>query len=307
MVIMKIRLDFFCRVVNFLCVYALALLACASIAAVQAQQIEINTIPVVEGIYMLEGRGGNIGVSVGEDGVFMIDDQYAPMSDAIRAAIAKLSDQPIRFLINTHWHGDHTGGNEVFGKLGAVIVAHDNVRERLLRGGKIEAFDMVTEPAPKAALPVVTFADAVTFHMNGDTLKVEHISAAHTDGDAVIYFTDANVVHMGDLYFNGFYPFIDASSGGAVAGVIAGAAEVLGRIDDKTRIIPGHGPLSNKAELQRYHAMLSEVYQRVKTLKDKGQSRQQVVAAKPTADFDAQWGGGFLQPDIWVGIVYDAI
>ncbi|WP_246125453.1 MBL fold metallo-hydrolase [Exilibacterium tricleocarpae] len=292
---------------RFLCVVGALFISSGYSATVVAQEPKITTVPVTDGVYMLQGRGGNIGVSVGTDGVFMIDDQYAPMSDAIRAAVAKLSDQPIRFLINTHWHGDHTGGNENFGKLGATIVAHDNVRARLASGGEVKAFKMVAQPAPAAALPVITFADGITFHWNGDTLRVEHVASAHTDGDSVIYFTEANVVHTGDLYFNGFYPFIDASSGGAMAGVIDGVARMLARIDDRTRIIPGHGPVSNKAELQAYHDMLKSVYQRIKGMKDAGKSAQEVVAAKPTAAFDAEWGSGFLQPDKWVEIVYAAI
>ena len=301
---MKSKSGIFSRCKKWFWIVGVMVLGCG---AVSAQETAITTVPVADGIYMLQGRGGNIGVSVGSDGVFMIDDQYAPMSEAIRAAVAKLSDQPIRFLINTHWHGDHTGGNENFGKLGATIVAHQNVRERLLKGGEVKAFKMVAAPAPAAALPVITFADGITFHWNDDTVKVEHVATAHTDGDAVIYFTEANVVHTGDLYFNGFYPFIDASSGGGMAGVIAGVAAMIERIDERTRIIPGHGPLSNKAELQAYHDMLASVYRKIKALKDQGKTRGQVVAAKPTADFDAAWGKGFLAPDRWVGIVYEAI
>lgn len=283
-------------------------LLCASAVAQQDfSQVEIKTIPVAAGVYMLVGEGGNIGLSIGDDGVFIVDDQYAPLTDRIREAIAALTDRPIRFVINTHWHFDHTGGNENLGKAGASIVAHDNVRERMLKGQAIEAFDMVVPPAPKEALPVITFDEAVTFHWNGDTLEVIHPAPAHTDGDAVIYFDKANVVHTGDVYWNGFYPFIDASSGGSTAGVIDGIAAILARIDSDTRVIPGHGPLSNRAELQAYHDMLKTVHARIKALKEQGKTLEEIVAEKPTADYDAEWGDGFFSPDQWVKVVYPTI
>ena len=270
-------------------------------------QVSINTTEVAPGIYMLEGAGGNLGLSTGADGVFVIDDQFAPITDKILQAIASLTEQPVRFVLNTHWHFDHTGGNENLGKVGAIIVAHDNVRKRLLKGQTIEAFKADIPPASPAALPVVTFDQGVTFHWNNETLEVNHPAPAHTDGDAVIYFKNANVVHAGDLYFNGFYPFIDASSGGSMAGMIDGVEAILEQIDGATRVIPGHGPLSNKAELQVFHDMLQTVYTRLKELKDQGMTVEEIVATKPTADYDAEWGDGFLKPDQWVQIVYAAI
>ncbi len=179
----------------------LLLLAAASplLAQADAQEVKIETVGVADGVYMLVGQGGNIGVSAGEDGVFLIDDQFAPLTEKIQAAVAEVSDQPIRFLVNTHWHYDHTGGNENLGQAGAVIVAHDNVRKRMEAGGLIEFFKNQIPPAPKAALPVITFADSVSFHLNGDELHVFHVPPAHTDGDSIIHFKGANVVHMGDL------------------------------------------------------------------------------------------------------------
>jgi cyclase len=270
-------------------------------------QVNIKTIEVAPGIYMLHGAGGNIGLSIGDDGVFMIDDQYAPLTEKIQQAIASLTEQPLRFVINTHWHLDHTGGNENLGQGGAIIVAHDNVRERLLKGQTIEALNTDIPPAPPVALPVITFEQGVTFHWNDETLEVIHTMPAHTDGDAVIYFKNANVVHTGDLFFNGFYPFIDASSGGSAAGMIKSAEALLARIDDNTLVIPGHGPLSNKAELNVYKEMLQTPYDRIKSLKEEGKSQEQIVAAKPTADYDAEWGDGFMQPDQWVQIVYSTL
>ena len=277
------------------------------ICADEFSEVGIKTTQVMPGIYMLEGSGGNIGLSVGEDGVFMIDDQFAPLTGKIQKAVAAITSQPVKFLINTHWHYDHVGGNENFGKGGAIIVAQNNVRERMLKGQVIEAFAKEVPPADKLALPVITFDKEVTFHWNSDTLEVIHVASAHTDGDAVIYFKQGNVVHTGDLYFSGMYPFIDASSGGSMVGLLTGVSTILTRIDDNTKVIPGHGPLSYKVELQAYQDMLKSVYTRVKALKDQGKSVEAVVAAKPSADFDAKWGNGFLAPDVWVKIIYSAI
>ncbi len=280
-----------------------ALVPCA-FAQQNFDNVQIEVVDVAEGVYMLLGSGGNIGVSAGDDGVFVIDDQYAPLTEKILAAIATVSDKPVRFVVNTHWHGDHTGGNENMGAAGAIIVAHENVRVRMSAEQFLEAFNNRVPPAPEAARPVITFTDAMTFHWNDDELHVFHVDPAHTDGDAIIHFKGANAVHMGDTYFSGMYPFIDVSTGGSIDGMIAAADEVLARIDDATKIIPGHGPLSNKAELRAYHDMLATVRDRVHKLISEGKSQEEVVAAKPTSDLDAEWGGGFMQPDVWVGIVY---
>jgi glyoxylase-like metal-dependent hydrolase (beta-lactamase superfamily II) len=282
-------------------------IATSAFAQQDFSNVQIKTIAVAEGVYMLSGRGGNIGLSVGEDGAFLIDDQYAPLTDKIQAAIAAVTDKPVRFLVNTHWHGDHTGGNENIGKGGTIIVAHDNVRKRLAKGQYMKVFDANIPPAPPGALPVITFADGVTFHWNNETLEVLHSKSAHTDGDAVIYFKNANVVHVGDLFFNGIYPFIDAGSGGSLEGVIAGVDEVLGRIDDNTRVIPGHGPLGNKADLTAYRDMLVTIQGKMTKMMNEGKNMDEIVAAKPTADYDAKWGGGFLKPDQWVKIVYSVM
>lgn len=267
----------------------------------------IETVPLAEGLYMMTGSGGNMGLSVGADGAILIDDQFAPLSEKILAAVAKLTDQPIKYLVNTHWHYDHTGGNENMGRQGAIIVAHDRVRERLAEGGVIEAFKHEELPAPAVALPVVTFDQTMTFHFNNEVIRIEHPAPAHTDGDAIIYFENANVVHMGDTFFNGMYPFIDASSGGNMLGVIHAVESTLAKIDDNTKVIPGHGALGNKAQLVAYHHMLKELYHTLSTLKSAGKSVADVVAAKPTAKFDAQWGSGFLKPDQWVAITYETL
>jgi glyoxylase-like metal-dependent hydrolase (beta-lactamase superfamily II) len=270
-------------------------------------QVEIKTTEVTPGIYMLQGRGGNIGLSIGDDGAFLIDDQFAPLSEKIQQAIAALTDQPVRFLLNTHWHIDHAGGNENFGQGGAIIVAHENVRKRLAKGQFVVPFNAEIPPAPGVALPVVTFDQGITFHWNDDTLEVVHLETAHTDGDAVIYFKTANVVHTGDLFWNGLYPVIDASSGGSTVGVISGVERILARIDSSTRLIPGHGPVGDKDDLRSYLEMLMASYASIKALKEQGKTLEQIVEAKPTAEFDEQCGVAFLNPEQWVGMVYSTL
>jgi glyoxylase-like metal-dependent hydrolase (beta-lactamase superfamily II) len=239
------------------------------------------------------------------DGVFLIDDQFAPLTPRILEEVRKLSEKPVRFVVNTHWHGDHTGGNENLGEAGAIIVVHANVRKRMSEKQFTEAFNRTVEPSPKGALPVVTFDQSVSFHWNDETIEVVHVQPAHTDGDAVVYFENANVVHAGDVFFNGTYPFIDTSSGGNLEGLIRGVERILERCDGKTRIIPGHGPLATRADLERYHRMLTSVRDRIDPMLRAGKSRDEVIAAKPTADLDADWGRGFMKPDVWVGLVYD--
>jgi glyoxylase-like metal-dependent hydrolase (beta-lactamase superfamily II) len=248
-------------------------------------QVEIKTTPVSDGVYMLEGAGGNIGVSVGEDGVFVIDDQFAPLSDKIMAAIRALTDKPVEFLLNTHHHGDHTGGNEPFGRAGAHIVAHDNARMRL---GAAEGGG-----APNA-LPVITFSHSATFHWNGHEIHIWHPETAHTDGDAIVIFRDLNVLHMGDVLFAGAFPYIDVDGGGSLNGYIAALEAVNSQIDAQTKIIPGHGPLATKAELEASLSMLQDVRARIQALIDDGLDEEGVAAADPLADLNEKWGQGFI-------------
>ena len=287
----------------------LSLLA-ASTAAAQQQdfsRVNITVVPVAPDIYMLQGAGGNIGLSVGRDDAFVIDDQYAPLTAKIRAAIATVTTRPVRFLVNTHWHGDHTGGNENMAGAGAIVVAHDNVRRRMSTEQFIEQFKMREPASPAAALPVITFSDTISFFVNGDTVRAMHVRRAHTDGDAVIVFRAANVVHMGDVYFNGMYPFIDVSSGGSLLGTIAAIDAVLAMADAGTKIIPGHGPLATRADLARYRDMLVAVRTRVAPLVARRRTLQQVLAANPLADLDAVWGKGFMKPDQFLTSVYTSL
>jgi cyclase len=285
---------------------ALALLPLAASAQQQDySKVQIKAEKLSEHTYMLTGAGGNLGVSVGDDGVFIVDDQFAPLTPKIKAAIAKLSKQPVRFVLNTHWHFDHTGGNENFGKAGTVIVAHDNVRKRMSTEQFIQFFGMPIKPSPHKALPVVTFPGELNFHLNGDEVHAFHVSAGHTDGDAIVHFRKSNVIHLGDIFFNKLYPFIDTSSGGTVDGVIAAVDKVLGMADDNTKLIPGHGPLATKADLKTYRDMLSTVAERVRKQVKEGKKLEEVVASKPTAEFDETWGKGFLSPEKFVGMLWN--
>lgn len=281
------------------------LLAVTALYAQGFDQVTIETTPLTANVHMLVGAGGNIGVSVGSNGVLLIDTQFAPLTDKIVAAVRELSDQPIRLVINTHWHFDHVDGNENLAKLGAVIIAHENVRQRMSTGAMLEPFRRQVPPAAPAALPVVTFRDALSLHWNGDQLQLVHVPPAHTDGDTFIYFREANVLHTGDLYFNGMYPYIDVAAGGSLDGMIAAVDQVLKVVKDDTKIIPGHGPLSGVQELRAYRAMLKTVSDRVGPMVRQGKSRDEVIAAKPTSDLDAHWKAEVLKPDDWVGIVYD--
>ncbi|HET9475704.1 MAG TPA: MBL fold metallo-hydrolase [Steroidobacteraceae bacterium] len=265
--------------------------------------VKIETVNLAPGIYMLVGRGGNIGLTVGRDGAAIIDDQFADMVPKIRAAVALLSERPVKFVINTHLHGDHTGGNDAFGAAGAVIIAHDNVRKRL---GNDQVNPSTNQPIParaREALPVVTFADSATLHYNDETLQFTHLPNAHTETDIIVRFQNANIVHMGDLFVGGF-PFIDGNTGGTFDGLIKAHATVLAGIDDNTKVIRGHGPLGNKAELQAYHDMLVVVRDRIAKLVKAGKTQEQVLAARPTKEFEEKYAGPNFNAEQWIGRAY---
>ncbi len=283
---------------------ALLLALPTAAAANDMADVTIETHPVAPGVHMLTGRGGNIGVISGEGGVLLIDDQYAPLTEKIIAAVKAIDPRPIRFVLNTHWHGDHTGGNENLGKAGAVIVAHDNVRTRMTAEQVMSVFDRKVPPSPAGALPVLTFPDEVRLHVGGMTIRAQHVENAHTDGDSLIWIEERNVIHMGDTYFNGLYPFIDVDAGGSSAGIIAAADVALAGLPADAVIIPGHGALSNPGELKAYRDMLETVSGRVAAAIAEGKSEDEVIAAAPSAEFDASWGRGFLNPELFIRILY---
>ena len=266
--------------------------------------VRILTERLANGVYALRGQGGNIGLAVGADAVFVVDDQFAPLTPKILAAIAALTDRPVRFVLNTHWHFDHTGGNENMGKAGALLVAHDNVRRRMSTRQFIEFLKRDQPASPPGALPTVTFSDAVSFHVNGDSVTAVHLPAAHTDGDAAVFFRRANVVHMGDVYVRYGYPFVDLSSGGSLSGMIRGVERVLALINDSTKVIPGHGATADRTALRAYRDMLATIRDRVHRQVASGASLEQILASRPTAAFDAALGGGFVKPDDFVRVAH---
>jgi glyoxylase-like metal-dependent hydrolase (beta-lactamase superfamily II) len=287
---------------------ALALLA-ASAAGAQQQdfsKVEIRTQALTPSIAVLFGEGGNIGVSHGPDGTVLIDDQFAPLTPKIVAAVAAIPAKPVRFVVNTHWHFDHTGGNENFGKAGAVIVAHDNVRRRMSVEQVMKLFKVTIPAAAAAALPVVTFPDSVTLHLNGDTLSITHIPHAHTDGDVLVKFEKANILHAGDLYVRYGLPFIDLESGGSARGMIAAMDAILKQSDANTRIIPGHGDMATRADVEAFRAMLVAITDKVAAGIGAGKTLAQIQAEKPTAPWDAT-NKGFVKADDFVATIHASL
>ena len=280
-----------------------------AVVSLHAQQpdfskVEIKVQKVAGTVYMLEGLGGNIGASVGDDGIVIVDDEFLPLADKIESALKGITDKPVRFVLNTHWHGDHTGGNPHFGEK-APIIAQENVRTRLASGGT-GRFG-TTPPAPKAALPVITFEDRVSVHLNGEDIRAIHFPHGHTDGDSVIFFTQSNVVHMGDDFFNGgMFPYIDLDSGGSVQGMIAGDEKVLAEVPDDVKIIPGHGPLGTKEDLRKFVTMLKETTAAVQAGIKQGKSLDQLKKEKVLAKWDA-FGQSFINTDLFTEIVYDSL
>ena len=281
--------------------------ATADTAAAAKPEEVVMAVPVRGPIAMITGEGGNIGVLTGADGTFLIDDKFAPLTEKILVALRTVGGEAPRFVFNTHYHGDHTGGNENFAKGGATIVSHENVRRWLKQGTTVEAFEMITPPAPAAALPVITFREEIRFHLNGETIDVIHLPAAHTDSDSLVAFRQANVIHAGDAWFNGFYPFIDTAHGGTLKGAIAAVDTILRQADDDTLIIPGHGPLGKRAELVEYRTMLAIARQRLGALKGRGLSEKEAVAAQPLKDLEERWGKGLFSGDRWIKVIWEGV
>ena len=278
-----------------------ALIVSGPVVAQDLSKVEIKSEQVAPGVAVLFGAGGNIGVSYGEDGTILIDDQFAPLTEKIQMAVSTLGAQPVKFLVNTHWHYDHTGGNENLGKAGAVIMAHDNVRVRMAAGQGDQ------KPSAKVALPVVTYADGLKLHLNGEEVRVMHMPAGHTDGDSIVHWTKSNVIHMGDLFFLKMsFPCVDASSGGNVRGVIAAADKVLAMADDKTKIIPGHGAVATRADLKQYRDMVAEIVAKVETSAKAGNTLEQIKAERPADGYGVK-ADGFITADRFVETVYNMV
>jgi len=269
---------------NFIIVILL-FASCLAVSAQNFDTVTIKTTKVAGSVYMLEGSGGNIGVLIGNDGIIIIDDQYAPLSEKIKTSIAALSNQPIRFVINTHYHGDHSDGNKKFGGDGVIIVAHENTRKRLSANQFIDIFKSEQKAYPYEALPKITFSESVTFNMNGETVQVYYVKNAHTDGDAIIYFKESNILHTGDVFVRYGLPFIDQQNGGSIDGMIAGADQILKIINDDTKIIPGHGQISNKKDLIEYKNMLQTVRNRIADGIKAGKTIDQIISSDPTKEF----------------------
>jgi cyclase len=278
----------------------------APVAAQDAmEKIKVTAEQLAPGVAVLFGAGGNIGVSYGPDGTVLIDDQFAPLTAKIQTAVSNLGATPVKYLINTHWHGDHSGGNENFGKAGAIIMAHDNVRVRMASEQK--RGDKVTPPSPKNALPVVTYQGGLKLHLNGEEVRVIHVDPAHTDGDSIIYWSKSNVIHMGDNFFNkGTFPFIDLDSGGKVMGIVKAADTALAMANETTKIIPGHGPVANKADLLLYRNMVADVASKVRLAIKQKKSLEAIKAMKLTAGYDVK-DDGFISGDKFVETVYKSL
>jgi glyoxylase-like metal-dependent hydrolase (beta-lactamase superfamily II) len=260
---------------------------------------------VAGNVYMLEGAGGNIGVSVGDDGLLIVDDQFAPLADKIRAALKGLADKKLRFILNTHWHGDHTGGNVAFGPE-ATIIAHDNVRKRLATEQKSTVFNSTTPASPKEALPVITFDQSLSVHFNGEDIRAIHFPHGHTDGDSVIFFSASNVVHLGDDFFAGRFPFVDLESGGSVEGLVKNIGELVNKIPADAKLIPGHGPISTLDDLKSYHRMLQQTTEIVRGKITAGKTLDQ-IKTEGLPDEWKPWGTGFIKTDRWVETIYKSL
>ena len=289
---------------KFFILAALAYCLCTNVATAQQDfsKVEVKATKVAGNVHMLQGSGGNIGVSVGADGILIDDDQFAPLADKIKAALKTLGEGKLKFVLNTHWHGDHTGGNVAFGPE-APIIAHDNVRQRLATEQKSELFKRTTPASPKEALPVITFGQSLSVHFNGEEIKVLHYPHGHTDGDSVIFFTGSNVVHMGDDFFAGRFPFVDLESGGSVEGLVRNIGEIIAKLPAGVKIIPGHGPISSADDLKLYHRMLVETSEIVHKKMAAGKTLDQIKSEGLPEEWKA-WGSGFIKTDAWIETIY---
>lgn len=271
-------------------------------AAATSDALSVKTTDLGSGLYMIKGQGGNVGVAVGPDSVLVIDDQFARMSTAILSAISDITDKPVAYMINTHYHGDHTGGNENFAAAGATIIAHDNVHKRMSETQKSDLFDRKTPPSAVSARPHITFSDTTTFQTAGQKAKIHHVPGAHTDGDSIIHFEDANVIHMGDNFFHNMFPYIDTAAGGSIKGMIAAHQKALDLSNEATQIIPGHGPMADKADLQAAQNLLKKIRARVQARINAGNTLEEAIAADPLKGMESY--AAFIDKDNMVKAAY---
>lgn len=267
-------------------------------------EVKFSSEKIRDGFHVLYGDGGNIGLSVGDDGIYLIDDESSPITDKLLAAIREVSDAPIRFIINTHWHYDHAGGNETLGGEGAVIIAHDNARARMQTGMTYPGFDTTIDATAPAGLPVLTFNGESSLHLNGAEARAIYVPHAHTDGDLLVWFPDLNIIHAGDVFINGGYQFIDWFSGGSVDGTIAAMEKIIELANDDTLVIPGHGPLTGKARVRQVADMLITIRDRVRLLREQGKTVEEAIAAQPTMEWDAEFGAMMMPPQLLVTSIY---
>jgi glyoxylase-like metal-dependent hydrolase (beta-lactamase superfamily II) len=289
-------------------ILAIAVLSLGGLHQAQAQdfsKVEIKATKVAGNVYMLEGSGGNIGVSIGPDGILIVDDQFAPLADKIKATLKTLGDGKLKFVLNTHYHGDHTDGNVAFGPE-ALIIAQENVRKRLSTEQVSKFFKRTTPASPKEALPVVTFDHAVSVFFNGEEIKVIHFPHSHTDGDSIIFFTNSNVIHMGDNFFNPRFPVVDLEAGGNVVGMTKTVGEVIAKLPTGVKIIPGHGPLSDAEGLKAFHRMLVETTDIVRKKKKAGKTLEKIKAEGLPEEWKS-WGEGYIKTDVWIELVYNSL
>jgi glyoxylase-like metal-dependent hydrolase (beta-lactamase superfamily II) len=278
----------------------------AGVAQRNFDQVEIRTEKVADQIYVLFGAGGNIGLAIGDDAAYLIDDQYAPLTEKIRAAVREITDKPLKFLVNTHWHGDHTGGNENFGKSGTILIAHEAVRKRM--GSPSQRNGRERPAAPLVALPEITFNDELTLHLDeARTMHVMHVNDSHTDGDSYIYFPEDNVIHMGDNFSNGGFPFIDLNSGGDINGFVKNLNMALFIVDEETRIIPGHGPVADRETLRAYRDMVDTLRSRVQKALDAGNSLEETLQMGLSKEWDAEFGTGFIDSEGIITAIYRSL
>ena len=286
------------------CLFAFAVFMFFHLAPARIAQAQIKTTHVAGAVHMLTGRGGNIGVSAGEDGILMVDDKFAPLAPKIKEALGSLgAKEPLAFVVNTHWHGDHTGANEIFGKE-AHIISHANVRKRLAVTSYV--LGRTVKPKAKVGLPVITYDGSMSVHFNGEEIRVVHYPNSHTDGDSVLFFPKSNVVHTGDLFFSGRFPFVDLGNGGDVEGLAKNIGKLIKQIPENAKIIPGHGPLSGINELKKYHAMLIETTRIVREQMKAGKTLAQIQAAGLPERY-AGWGTGFISTKRWIGTVFNSL